>query len=95
MGDGGASAGQEEQPGADSPIEDDAGKPADSTEPSVKNKRKRKRRRRRRKKSSVKEKVDITVVLSNCKGYSSKQDSIKKDIIEKKALMSSCSMKHC
>ena len=61
----------------DSPTNDDAdsgmGKPADSTGPSVKITRKRKRRRRRRKKSSVKEKVYIVIVLTNCKGYNSKQ----------------------
>ena len=49
------------------------------------------RRRRRRRKSNERrrkitnKKENITIVLSNCKGYTSKSESIKQDIVENKA----------
>ena len=45
----------------------------------------RRRKRRRRKRKQEKENVNLSIVLTNCKGYSSKKESIEKDIIEKKA----------
>ena len=50
--------------------------------------RRRRRRKRRRQRSSMKNKkedVKMTIILSNCKGYGSKEASIKEDIFEKKA----------
>ena len=50
-----------------------------------KKKKKRRNRRRRTRKKEQSDTEDISIVLTNCKGYTSKEESIKKDIMEGKA----------
>ena len=52
---------------------------------SRKKKKKRRNRRRRKRKKEQSDTEDISIVLTNCKGYTSKEESRKKDIMEGKA----------
>ena len=47
--------------------------------------KRRNRRRKRRRKKKDKYTIDMSIVLTNCKGYGSKEESIKKDIVEQLA----------
>ena len=65
---------------------------AQAVEPGEGGRRRRKERRRRRRrrrgsrrKKQEKETTTISIVLTNCKGYSSKEESIRKDIVEQLA----------
>ena len=71
---------------AENKDEPEDGRPAQPSGQTVNEMRRRRRRRRKRRsrKKQEKETENISIILTNCKGYSSKEESIKKDIIEKK-----------